>query len=185
MWSFYRSILVCLSGAAVCGIAFATSPTPPAGPAEGPPPASGAVEAASPESADLGADPSALARKIWWNQPKKIDELGLDVGQRRRMDAALTTFSELRARTIREQRLAFQAFGEALASGDRARIDERGRALKLIMAAPLEGQVTLMAAVVAELRPDQRRRLTELYPKLLQRQWVRSGRGLIGRRGGR
>ncbi|MEO1366097.1 MAG: hypothetical protein AAFX50_02885 [Acidobacteriota bacterium] len=164
----YVCLVVLVAAFVALSSADPARPQPPTSAA--PAPAEAAAPAAIPDR--------GLAARMWWNQPKKIEELGLGDTQRATMDGALRRFAAVRAEAIRRQKIAFAAYGDALASGDAAAIESRGEALRAAMSAPLEGQVDLMAEVTAMLTADQRRRLVERYPKLLSRQWIRSGRGL-------
>ncbi|MEO1087654.1 MAG: hypothetical protein AAFY88_25750 [Acidobacteriota bacterium] len=143
------------------------------------------VAAQAPGSGETPTAPAKdadLASKMWWNQSKKVAELGLSDAQRTVMDAAVRRFLEDRAQAIRDQKGAFSAYGDALASGDQAAIEARGAALSAAMATPLEGQVAMMAEVTGVLEAPQRQLLVERYPKLLSRLWIRSGRGVdLGR----
>jgi len=117
-----------------------------------------------------------LVAKMWWNQPKKVAELGLEPAQRRSMDALAEAFLAKRKRSIEDQKAAYAALGEALATGDPEAVAARAAAAKKAVAAAPSAQIDLMVGVVALLSEEQKRRLVDRYPKILSRQWIRSGR---------
>lgn len=120
--------------------------------------------------------------KIWWNQPDKVEALGLSQEQRQAMDQSLTSFLAVRAEAIAKQRQAFGEFGQALTKGDTEPTRQRGDDLIAAMSAPLKGQVTMMTEVASLLTAKQRQLLGERYPKLMSSQWIRSsGRLGMGR----
>jgi hypothetical protein len=128
--------------------------------------------ARSPERA--AAQRQGLVSRIWWNQDAKVQELSLTAEQRKKMDAALTSFLDQRIAFQKEQRDALAAFGEALERGDTAGARTRSRAAGLATAKPVELQLEMMMTVVGFLTEEQRTRLTTNYPNMLSRLWVRA-----------
>ena len=127
-----------------------------------------------------------LVSKMWWNQPKKIEQLGLGDTQREAMDALLNAFLDDRAALVKHHRQTLGALGDALASGDADVARAQGSAIAEAASAPIRRQVDLRVDVVALLTPDQRQTLASTYPKLLSRLWVRTSptRGGGSRRAG-
>ena len=120
---------------------------------------------------------SRLVGKMWWNQPAKFEPLGLSAEKRARMDELAEKFLAQRSENIEAQRQAYAALGEALAADDATLISQRAEAVKTAVSATAAAQVDMIVEVTALLTDEQRQRLLEIAPKLLYRQWIRSGRG--------
>lgn len=157
-----------------------------------PQPAKASADKTPAEKAQAAAEKTKARRqdlisKTWWNQPKKIEELGLKQEQRSKMDAAIQAFLKNRQNSPREQHKALNAFGEALAKGDQETARRHGDSVAQAISDPVRGQIDMMIEVVALLTPEQRQKLASTYPKLLTRLWIRSAnpRGMVsgGRRG--
>lgn len=132
------------------------------------------------------AGPEALVAKIWWNQPKKVQELGLTDAQRQKMDAVLRAYLEDRPAAQQRQRQAFAAISDALAAGDRDAALRQGEAAARAAGDPVLQQVEMMIDVAVIMTPEQRKTFTETYPRMFSRPWIRTGSGrlLEGNRGG-
>lgn len=127
----------------------------------------------------------ALVSKIWWNQPQKVEELGLSDQQRSEMDAALQRYLAGRGGAKTQRREALEALGKALGEGDAKAARSVGDELAGLSSGPIRDQVGMMIEVVAVLTPQQRQKTGSLYPRLLSGLWIRSAnpRGLLkGRR---
>lgn len=145
-----------------------------------------ALAQASQTEERAAAQTQGLVSKMWWNQPQKVEELGLNEAQRSRMDAHLLTFLGHRGEGIKQQREALKKLADALGRGDTAAARASRDEIAAATSAPVQRQIDMMIAVTAELTAEQRGKLRETYPNLLSRMWVRSGnlRGAGGRGAG-
>lgn len=115
-----------------------------------------------------------LLSKIWWNQPKKIEQLSLSDDQRTAMDALLSDFLGQRASDRVAQIEAFEAFGQALGTQGAGAARREADAVGEAVVAPIERQIDLMIAVVDLLSAEQRQQLVDSFPRLLGRPWIRN-----------
>jgi len=113
--------------------------------------------------------------RIWWNQPRFIETLGLTPEQRGAMDASLDRHLETRRTEGADYRNARLSFADAVSRGDwNAATAAQGRM------AELAGQLSktesdLILAVLRHLTASQRQTLNREFPLLLRRPWVRGG----------
>lgn len=124
-----------------------------------------------------------LVANIWWNQTRKIEEIGLSEEQRAQMDASLKAYLESRAESLKKQREALSNFGTRLVQGEQEEVQQSGNELFELMSMPIRQQVDMMIDVAAMMTPEQRQQLVARYPMLFSRLWVRSS-GLGRRRPG-
>lgn len=115
-----------------------------------------------------------FASKIWWNQPKKIEDLGLSTEQRKKMDAHLFAYMDNRRENNTPPSVAQDGLLSALVEGDPAAAREHGEVLAEAAAAPVRGQIELMIQVTSEMTPAQRQKMAKNYPRMLSRPWIRS-----------
>ncbi len=147
--------------------------------------ATNAQAQASPAEERAATQTQKLVSKLWWNQPQKVEELGLSDAQRSRMDGHLVAFLEQRGEELKKHREALKNLGEALGRGDTTAARASRDEIATTTSTPVQQQIDMMIAVIAELTAEQRGKLSESYPRLLSRLWVRSGnlRGRTGRIG--
>ena len=132
-----------------------------------------------------GAIRKSFVEKVWWNQPKKIEEIGLNQEQRTKMDAALVAFLEERQGIAKQQQQALVAFGEALAQGNEKAARGHGDVYVERLSAPTDHQLDMMIEVVALMTPEQRKKLRSLYPRMFSRLWVHTANPRALMSGGR
>lgn len=126
-----------------------------------------------------GSSPSS---RIWWNQPAKIEALGLSEDQRSQMDSLLMAFLEQRRSAAGRRQEALRALGQALARGDWSAARDHGDAVVAATSSPIDLQIELMIEVVGLLTPEQRQALIAEAPRLLSRLWISTGRARLGGR---
>jgi hypothetical protein len=138
---------------------------------------------------NAGLPPGTRAlQRMWWNRAEKIEALQLTEDMRKRMDAlTLDYFTKQRNSTA--QREAFDAFREALETGDWDVARKRAETLAETHAQPLRDQAELMIQVTAMLSKDQREKLSKEFPELLAGPWllnrgIGANSGQRGRAGG-
>ena len=125
-------------------------------------------------AAESPARRGTLADKIWWNQPDKVKDLGLDAAQRTRMDALLNAFLKTTGANAAGRRDAFAGLADALVRGDREAARAIGDELADGVGEPMRRQVEMMLDVTAVLTAAQRKMLAEKYPGLLNGFWIRT-----------
>jgi Spy/CpxP family protein refolding chaperone len=119
---------------------------------------------------------SNLVSKIWWNQPKKVEELQLSDGQRHAMDAALLVFLRERENGQSTQKERLNTFGEALGRDDMDTARAQGEKFAEGVATPVHLQIEMMIKVVGLMTPEQRKKMVASYPRMFSRLWVQSAR---------
>lgn len=118
--------------------------------------------------------------RVWWNQPKEVEALGLTEEQRRRMDGALTAHLEARRKAARSYVETRRRLGDELAAGDWKAAEKTAREAGEIFASMARSEGELALAVAQVLEPEQRKKLDTEFPLLLRRPLVQGGLGLRG-----
>ncbi|MGD2115336.1 MAG: Spy/CpxP family protein refolding chaperone [Acidobacteriota bacterium] len=124
---------------------------------------------------------NARLSRIWWNQPRPVEVLGLTADQRRAMDELLVDHLERRRELAREFMEARRTFGDHLAAGEWEEAEAVSDRVAERFGAIARAEAELAAAVSRLLRPEQRVRLDEELPLLLRRPWVSGGLGAPSR----
>jgi len=172
-------LLVVFSGGAP---ARAASTAPPSGA----PPAADAADATEvPGSGGGFRSGSANLARIWWNQSRAVELLGLSDEQRKAMDALLIEHLGHRRELAKESFEIRKTLGDHLATGDWKAAEKASADLGERASALARGDVDLTLAVVRLLRPEQRRTLDEELPMILRRPWLQGGVGMRPGRLGR
>ena len=123
-----------------------------------------------------------LVQRMWWNQDAKVNELNLTAGQRTKMTGFFTEFLATQ-QPQEDQRVVFQAFGDALGSGDaEGTAAARDHVIETI-SSNMEQQLDMMIQVVGVLNAEQLSKLATEFPGLLNRPWLRMGNAGMARDG--
>jgi len=121
-----------------------------------------------------GVKRSKIIERIWWNHAEKVEALSLSEEFRGELDDLLAGYLKGNRDLKRKQSEAMTALGNALSTGDDAAARKLGQSIGGNLSDPIVRQVDLMIAVLARFSPEQREILTEKYPGLYRRMWVRS-----------
>lgn len=126
---------------------------------------------------------SAEATRIWWNQPRFVEGLGLSAEQREKMNGALEEHLEARREKGRAQQKVRRELFEAAQKGDfeAAEAMQDRFASAAAELARVEGE--LVVGVLRLMTAEQRGKLAEEFPVILRRPWLFGGAGGFG--GGR
>jgi hypothetical protein len=116
------------------------------------------------------ANAQKASRTLWWNDPVIVEQVGLEAGQRQKMDAAYADFAEKAAGASRTRKIQ-NAFDASLAAGDwsqaRKQLDEWTRQ----DTNPQHAMAEMKLEILQILSPAQRKKLIDGYPRILRRQW--------------
>lgn len=144
-----------------------------------------AVPAGAQDAAPATDDAQVLADAtagIWWNRARFVDRLALSDEQRQQMDTLLAGHLEkadLTARAARQKELS-----QALVAGEWDKARGAVDALNSARAEAFSQQTELKIEVLALLESNQRKTLSEDFPRLIERPWLRPGRGGAKSNGG-
>ncbi len=116
----------------------------------------------------------ALVTKIWWNQPKKINDLSLTEAQRNQMNELFETYLKTHAKSAKKQNTTFDDLGDTLVKGNSKKTNKQRDKLSKIIAEDVSKQIDMMSAVMNVLTDEQRTLLGKNYPKLTSRLWIRT-----------
>ncbi len=181
-------VVACLVAVvSTAALAFILMPASDAGAAAATEPAAAGDRPAAGDRSAAGARPAAGARfstagvnlsRIWWNQPRPVEALGLTDEQRKKMDALLIDSLGRRRELAQGAFEVRQTLGDHLAAGDwkAAEKDSDDLAERASILARSDADLTL--AVVRLLQPEQRRTLDQELPMILRRAWLQGGVGL-------
>jgi len=165
-------------GTAPAGSAAATDmPAAPPGTRASTGAETGAPTGAKRPGARFAAGGANLSR-IWWNQPRPVELLGLSEEQRKAMDALLIDLLERRRELARESLEIRRTLGDHLAAGDWKAAEKASAELGERASALVRGDTDLMLAALRLLQPEQRRTLDRELPMILRRPWLQGGAGL-------
>lgn len=126
-------------------------------------------------------------QRIWWNQDRFVEALGLTEEQRGQMDAVLEANIAGRRGQIEPYVETRRALAEAVAAGDWKGAEAARDRLAELAAATSRSESDLVVAVGKLMSAEQRKKLQEEFPMMFARPWIRGGVGLGGgprRRGG-
>lgn len=142
-----------------------------------------AAARASTVSADRAAAraKAGLAR-VWWNQPKAIETLGLTNAQRRTMDQALLAHLATRRKAALSYVENRRQLSDFLVAGDWKGAERSAAEAGDLAATMARSEGELAVAVARTLEPEQRKKLDEKFPQLLRRPLVLGGIGMRGDR---
>lgn len=124
---------------------------------------------------------SARLSRIWWNQPRYVEPLGLTAEQRSAMDALLMDHLERRRELARDLLESRRSLGDHLATGDWDAAEKASVRLGEAFSAIARAEGELAVGVTRLLQPRQRTRIDEDFPLLLRRPWVSGGLGVRSR----
>lgn len=130
------------------------------------------------------------APRIWWNQSRFVDALGLSEKQRADFDAILDRHMVQRRDTGRALAQARRRFVSALESEEWVAAEKAREELQRHGGAMIDLSAELTESVFRSLTSAQRAILIEEFPRLLSRPWImtrgsRFGAGPGGRAPGR
>ena len=114
----------------------------------------------------------ALASKIWWNQKRKINQLGLSEEQREQMDEHLMAYLEGFNTHARAEKQLFRQLGDALTGGDQTLAETTRNELSQSTADTVNRQINMMIEVMSLLSEEQKTQLADQYPLLSSRLWI-------------
>lgn len=113
--------------------------------------------------------------RIWWNQPRYITALGLEEGQRQRMDSLLEHHREGRAELMTDLQETRRMVGDAAAAGDFEKADAQREKLAEVAAELSRLETGLMVSVLELMSAEQRALLAEKFSGVLRRPWLVGG----------
>ena len=114
----------------------------------------------------------ALTAKTWWNNPQKVEKIGLNEEQRQRMDTLFMAYLEVHNAQLKAQKQSFKDFGHALSQNDTELSQRLRDEVTQSTAESVGKQMDMMVNVMAELSDEQRAIVTTDHPFLMSRLWV-------------
>lgn len=117
---------------------------------------------------------------IWWNAPRFITALSLSETQRAALDQLLDRQMTTRREHAQRYREVRRRLAEQLEAGEWQGVAATREELAAATAELSRDDSDLMLAVVRELTPEQRQKLTATFPLLLYRPWLRTFGGPMG-----